>query len=384
MNCEGFIENDEFECSECDFKCSSEIEMIQHSSMHQPINNNININVPLNTYPGGSIIEYESKGNDNLLNLQTKFKSEKETESSTKLTETPELNDFHTYKSTLKRELSFYEEINTSETNQECELVNKKIKMESIHIDQETVPDFSSHPINEHDIIHNAQNSLGSMQSNTKYIAVKEGIMHSPNNNMNIFTEDGILRSEVNADVSGSLSCRSAPTQINYTEVEVDNTGVYIPPGWKRKLFMKSITYQDQIKYCCYYFTELGKRIRCKADAQEYLNKNPSADVDTQKLNFLMPKKLRKPVKPQQRVEMGVNNTEIYVPKGWQRIIRVNEKSTNKRCKYKVNYISPEGKIFWCRSNVFSYVSMSNRPKDKQVEIERMDFTVKNNSNYPK
>ncbi|CAL4083989.1 unnamed protein product, partial [Meganyctiphanes norvegica] len=34
-------DDDEFECSECDFKCSSKIDIVEHSEIHQPPNNNI-------------------------------------------------------------------------------------------------------------------------------------------------------------------------------------------------------------------------------------------------------------------------------------------------------------------------------------------------------
>ena len=34
-------EEDEFECCECDFSCSSESDMIEHSTVHQSLNNTI-------------------------------------------------------------------------------------------------------------------------------------------------------------------------------------------------------------------------------------------------------------------------------------------------------------------------------------------------------
>ncbi|CAL4120935.1 unnamed protein product [Meganyctiphanes norvegica] len=330
MNEMGSGENcdDEFECSDCDFKCTSEIDIIQHSATHQcPYEVNEDV---LNSCPYGTGIEYNSNEGDTV-NLRGKFSIEKEMVSCNNLADTPE-----TY------EPSSFEVISTNRLLHESETGSKKIKLEDIDMDikQENCLDYSSHQINEYVNIHHDhqdQDPLGSMPFKNEHIHLRES-MYS-----NISTEDGHLSGETIVDESESLSLERDPLSNDMSltnsskglsphkrphdhkssiEIEIDNTGIYIPPGWERKLYMRTTLCKGQLRYDCHYYTESGKQIRSKKYAYEYANKKHLANVDIEKLNFSVSQTTMKPDQP--TLEVDLDNTGIYIPKGWQRKIYQN------------------------------------------------------------
>ncbi|CAL4195372.1 unnamed protein product [Meganyctiphanes norvegica] len=383
--------DDEFECSECDFKCTNEIDIIQHSAMHQSTSNNtVDIS---NSILYGTYIEDESNENDTVFTLQTNVSSGKEIVSGSRFAEeTSEINALDPSKYKLKREPSSHEVISTTKMLHESEIGNRRIKLEDMDIDikQESCPDSSSHQINEFVNIHNhrEQDSLVLMPYKKEHIYVRES-MHSAYDNVNISTEHGTFRAQTFVEDSGSISCHSDPLHkdISLTntsqrlpphkrlhehkasiEVEIDNTGIYIPPGWKRKVFMKTTLCKGQLRYDCFYYTDLGKQIRCERDAYKYANKKHLSEEDIGKLNFTVSQTTMKPDQP--ILEVDLDNTGIYIPEGWQRKIYHNGQKI-----YHVNYLNAEGRRFWGKSDIYAYISNSNSIKENQIDVEDMDFS---------
>ncbi|CAL4066712.1 unnamed protein product [Meganyctiphanes norvegica] len=380
--------DDEFECSDCDFKCTSETAIMQHSVIHQ-CPNNTNDDV-LHIIPYGKYIGEDSKEGDTVVNVQAKFSSEKVILSCDTLTDRPKSNYIEAYKCIVKREPSAFEVLSTTKMLCESDIENK-IKVEDLDIDikQESCPNYSSHQINEFVNNHKDQDSLGSMQYKKEHIYVRES-MQSDYNNVNISTEDGNLSAKTIVGESGSLSSQKDPSinDMSLTnsskglppherphghkssiEVEIDNTGIYIPSGWDRKVYMRTtLADKGQLRYDCYYYTESGKQIRSKKIAYEYANKDQWANVDIEKLNYSISQKTIKPDQP--TLEVDLDNTGIYIPEGWQRKVYYNGQRM-----YHVNYLNAEGRRFGCKSDVYSYISNSDSIKESQIVAEKMDFS---------
>ena len=111
-------EDDEFECSECDFKCSSESDMINHSTIHQCPNNTSED--PLNIIP-------VSTTTDNV-NLQAEYKNKNDSESNTKLT-FASTKDLKHYGSPIKRKLKFCDETAIGEIHHSNKFDNEVITL---------------------------------------------------------------------------------------------------------------------------------------------------------------------------------------------------------------------------------------------------------------
>ncbi|CAL4251406.1 unnamed protein product [Meganyctiphanes norvegica] len=388
--------DDEFECSECDFKCTSEIDIKQHSAIHHfPIKAN---EYALNINPYGTGIEYDSR-EDNVVNLQSTFSNGNKMLSCSSLADTPETNVLETYKYKVKVETSLFEDISTTEIRQESEIGNKKIKLEDIDIKEEIFPNYADHQINKFANIHRDQDflGLGSIPSKNKLINGME-LMHSAPKNVNISTNTGHMSAKTIAEESGassssssssSSSCQSEPSHGGMSltidsqclppckrpighrasfEVEIDNnTSLYIPPGWSRKLFLRTNPCKGQLRYDCYYYTESGKRLNSKTDAYEYANKKYLPDVDIEKRKFSASQTTIKP--DQLLFEVDLDNTGIYIPEGWQR------KQYLCRIKmFHIRYLNEEGKRFRCKADVYAYLSHSDRITEKQIDVEEMDF----------
>ncbi|CAL4058590.1 unnamed protein product [Meganyctiphanes norvegica] len=469
----GEIDIDLFECSECDFKCSSKDDVIEHSVIHQcprivnentsmeiepetctqyspdrfgyginaynhvlktdPISyeeistNNIyhsNKDTPdinsydINTYKSvvkTEPISYEEiskeepfydnndipdiKGND-IKTYKPVVKTElipyeeiSKDEPYQNNNETPDINsyDIDTYKTVVKTETMLYEEIYSDDPYHEHEIGNKKLKVEKTQIEHKFNPDYSPFQISEHANIYQDQNS--NIYGNYGIEALQSGY-----ENTHLCNKKGTLNTTNNGKVLGSVSYLSELSQNNLflsnssqgltpwemtsartprIEVEVDNTGLYIPPGWNRKLYIRTGPFTgNKVRYDCYYFTELGKIIRSKKDAHDYLNKNPSADVDIGKLTFPLGQKMRMPDNP--RLEVDVDNTGIYIPESWQRKL-IMSKNPKAKIKYRIIYICPEGKRFLCKSGIYLHIFRSDRIKDKHVDLEQMNFSVSQN-----
>ncbi|CAL4145478.1 unnamed protein product, partial [Meganyctiphanes norvegica] len=348
--------NDEFECSECDFKCLIEIDMIEHSVLHQFPNKTVDD--ISSTIPGVSFIETVSKENYEFDNLGAKSNSEKETEPYKRLTDKPKINDLETYKSIVKTEPSLYKEISTAGNYCKNEFEETEIYFEEsdhINIKHEAISYFSPHKNNEQVDFQQAKSSLGLIHSNTEHINGKRGIRHS---------------------YSQKISSYSRLTPF---EVEVDNTGIYIPPGWMRKGFKRARWHKPQRKYDCYYFTESGKRITRKQEAYDYLIKNPCADVDIGKLSFsiqtiMNPERIVQ--KQRVEIEVNVNNTGIYIPPGWKRkVYKIDRQSKfeGKKIDYFCNYLTESGKKIKGKKGAEDYL-IKNPCAD--VNIEKLNFRI--------
>ncbi|CAL4211159.1 unnamed protein product [Meganyctiphanes norvegica] len=422
MNKMGYDENDNngFECSECDFKCSSETAIMEHSAMHQCQRNDIDSSLdiiendsmkvetaviyqskfngkneiescsrlkdPPDIKPCGSNIGNEYKDNNIADNIQDNLNTKETFLSCIKREYVPDIND-HDNKPVIKTEPYSCEVISTDENYHEIENGNKKLKVENLQIEHKIIPNHSLFYQNEHDNLQPDQNS----NNYDKYVNDK---LHSDYKNINIFTTNGILNTTNNGCTYGSLSYLSEPSQNNLSfskfshnltpweitsartpriEIEVDNTAIYIPPGWTRKLYMRTGPYNGhEIKYDCYYFTELGLIINSKKSAHDYLIKNPSTEVDIGKLTFPLTQKLRLPDNP--RLEVDVDNTGIYIPEGWQRKLSMS-KVPNAKMKCRTIYICPEGQRFWDKSRVYLHMFSSVRIKDKYIDLEKMNFS---------
>ncbi|CAL4089469.1 unnamed protein product, partial [Meganyctiphanes norvegica] len=298
--------DDEFECSECDFKCTSEIDIIQHSAIHQYSNNT---NDPLS-----NISRYDTFENNDLGAYKHKVKIE------------PSL---------LKAEGEY-----TTKIIQESEIGNKIEKLEDIDIKEEIFHNVSSHQKNEYDNIHRGQDSLGHLNAKTEPSQNKMGLTNS---------------SKVPSTHKRSYTSKKTPTRVRTnSEVEVDNTGIYIPPGWKRKVFMRSSLTKGLITYDCYYYTESGKNVRSKKDAYEYAAKNHLTGIDFAKLNFSVSQISIKT--DQTTFEVVLDNSNIYIPEGWQRKVCMTTISNGQK-KYHINYLNPEGENFGCKSEIYKYLS---------------------------
>ncbi|CAL4189734.1 unnamed protein product [Meganyctiphanes norvegica] len=153
-------------------------------------------------------------------------------------------------------------------------------------------------------------------------------------------------------------------------ELEIDNTGLYIPPGWSRKVFLRTRNCQvkkEILRYECMYFTESGKKIGSKRDAYLYANNKYLPDVDIEKLNFSASQTTIKP--DQLLFEVDLDNTGIYIPDGWQR-----KQYLCRLKRYHIKYLNAEGKRFGCISDMYTYLSHSDSIKEKQIDVEKMDF----------
>ncbi|CAL4086374.1 unnamed protein product, partial [Meganyctiphanes norvegica] len=379
---------DEFECSECDYKCTSENDIMQHSLIHQCPNTSNDDVLDISCY--GKYIKDEPNEHETV-NLQSKFNSEEAIVSCTKLTDMSKINDLGTYKYKVKRESNSCKVLSTTELHNEIEIGNNRIKLEDIDIDikQENLPYFSFQKINDYEFIHAYQNS--SLMPSKNYRQFNGRKTRPSAYNMNIYTEDGIggeaesflkqSKSSQNdiglTNFSQSLSphkrhcVRKSRVRKASIEVEVDNTNIYIPPGWKRKVFMRTSPVNNQIRYDCYYYTELGKYIRSKKEAYKYADEGNLMEIDVAKLNFSISQTV---MTDQINLEVDLDNTEIYIPEGWKRKIYSKTRS-NGKIYYHVNYLNSEGKRFGCISDVYSYVSHSDNIEDMQIDVEAMDFS---------
>ncbi|CAL4178235.1 unnamed protein product [Meganyctiphanes norvegica] len=395
MNHIGFNDvKDEFGCSECDYKCSWETDKIEHSAIHQSSNKTIELD--------DIAIE-----NDNFVSMQAKLKCEKNIEPSTRLSDTPIINHIQTHIPVVKRESCSDEEMCTDENYPEREIGENKLKLEHIHIK---------------DLL----------------IFTEDGIMN--NENINYMSDMLSSQSELSQTYldfpkySHGLSLKKNKSLTTSIEVEVDNTGVYIPPGWKRKLYKTPSPCKRFVIYDCIYLTELGTKVRLKRDACAYLVINPRADVNVEKLNFKLPtykyrdsghqkqifednsyRKLHtpnipmnvnmhaanlhenvdlhasnEPIKLKQypfgyMTEIDVDNTGKYIPEGWQRKVYRRFKgartSIGHRPRYQVKYISPLGRSVSCKSDLSEYIKyLQGQGITESVEVDKMDFLIKSHN----
>ncbi|CAL4067365.1 unnamed protein product [Meganyctiphanes norvegica] len=376
------VEHDEFECSECDFKCSSESDMIEHSSIHQrPNNNNDSVS---NILPNENTIKNDSVGIDNVINLHTNFNCKKESDECTNLEQTTEMKNPWIYESIVKIEPSLLQKDYKSDNCHKIEIRNEEIKFEHNDHHHEILPNFLTHEINGCNnikqeqtskvLMHQLQNSLGLIGSSTAHI----------DNNDNISTYDDTFGTHFLNGMHGSLFSQCVPLQNdsskdlpsrkrNYDsmirsssiEVEVDNTNIYIPPGWKRKAYMGILgnaLLNGQIKYICHYYTEMGKRICSQTEAYEYVIKYPLSNIDIEKLDF-------------STIPITRNPFGIYIPDGWQRKITVSTNSNSQK-QYHITYLNSDGKGFGCKSEVYAYLPHSTNIRDTYIDVEKMNFSV--------
>ncbi|CAL4086366.1 unnamed protein product, partial [Meganyctiphanes norvegica] len=316
--------NDEFQCSECDFKCTSEIDIMQHSTIHQCPNTDNDDVLDISHY--GKFIKDDPNENDNV-NLQAKFSSKEAIVSCTKLADTSKTNELGTYQYKVNRESNSFNIIATAEVHKEHELGNNMIKLEDIDIKQENLPNYSSHQINEYEIIHPDQNSLSLKPSN-------------------------------NSPINGRITRHKAYDKNLYTEYDVVDESESLLNQSKQLQNNMGLTNSSQ-----------GVCIRPKKAAY--------ADIDATKLKF---SKRKSKLKPDQiTLEMDLDNKGIYIPDGWHRKLYVSTSSDGHKLEmYRVKYISPEGQRFGSKFDVYSYLSQFDNIKEKQINVEEMNFSSGN------
>ncbi|CAL4066276.1 unnamed protein product [Meganyctiphanes norvegica] len=381
--------DDEFECSDCDFKCTNESDIMQHSSMHQ-CHNKFNADV-LNISPYGTSIKYNSKECDTDVNSRShaKFSSENGIESCYRLPDTPETNDLGTHDYKVKIEPSSFEGIYTTELHQESEIGNKIIKLEDIDIKQEKFLN-SSHKINDYVNIHRDQDSLGSTPMPCK----NKHSIHPAPNNVNIYTKDEHLSTKTIAEDCGSpSSCQSEPlnglslpiklkgspphkrpkNRKSKMEIKIDNSGIYIPPGWIRKVYLRNTLCRGIVrpKYDTFYYTESGKKLCSKKNAYEYAENKYLPDVDIAKLNFSH----KNHKNTSGKKELKVNNNGKYIPEGWQRKVFKFTKGVYKG-KHRVRYTSPLGRTLGSKAEVSEYIEkLDSKGILEIINVDKMDFS---------
>ncbi|CAL4123601.1 unnamed protein product [Meganyctiphanes norvegica] len=131
--------DDEFECSECDFKCKSENNIMQHNTIHPYTNDGV-----LDISRHGKFIKDDPDKNDTVVKLQAKLSSEEEIVSCTKLADSPKNNE-----NKVKTEPISLKVVSTTEVLNENEIGNNIIKLEDIDIKQEDISNVSSCQIND-------------------------------------------------------------------------------------------------------------------------------------------------------------------------------------------------------------------------------------------
>ncbi|CAL4066022.1 unnamed protein product [Meganyctiphanes norvegica] len=371
--------DDEFECSECDFKCSGESDMIQHSAIHQYVHSTANSIT--NVFTTDNTIENDSIVNNNVASLQTKLNNIKREECTTTSYERKsEINNLQIYE-------SIYEAIVERDS---CSLA-KKSKVESPQYN-DISPHFSPHQINGDNKVNQAQTSRGLMPQfqnsiipvliifNTDNIDGREETL-SVHDNVNISRNNGVVGGNIpflpsQNDLRFKTSSESLPSRerkfecmTHTVEVEVDNTDKYIPPGWRRKVYLRNTLFEGALKYDLFYFTEMGDRICMKKDAYDHVIENPFANIDTEQLDFSIRQIKRDPF--HEILVLDNNNPAIYIPDGWQRKLTMSTNSNNEK-QYHITYLNSKGKKFGCKSEVYSYYHI----KDKYIDIEKLNFSV--------
>merc|ERR1712098_323507 len=109
---------------------------------------------------------------------------------------------------------------------------------------------------------------------------------------------------------------------MGYTiEVDVDNFGKYIPEGWQRKLYKYTRGVLEG-RFVIRYISPYGKVLYNKKHVSKYIKLLESegitelVKVENMDFSCLSYKQKRKRKKLK---EIEVDNSEIYVPEGWQR-----------------------------------------------------------------
>ncbi|CAL4059433.1 unnamed protein product [Meganyctiphanes norvegica] len=392
------VEHDEFECSECDFRCTRESDMIEHSAIHQRSNNNVDS--VSNILPNENTIKNDSIGIDTVINLSTNLNCKKESEECTKFEEITEMKNPWIYESIVKIEPRLLQEDSKSENCHKIEIRNKEIKFEHNDHQHEILPHFSSHQINGSNninqdqtskvLMHQLQNSLGLIGSSTA----------DSDNNDNISTNDNSfgmgnpLLIDIDRLQFSMVNPKLINTGYNYkgfrvtkVEVDVDNTNIYVPEGWQRKLF-KFTSGCLKGKHLICYISPFDKEIRCKKYMSEYLANLEKEDiylsVDVERLNFTLPshalpvKKKCKKNRRVSRVWIDVDNTEIYVPDGWQR----RSFKFNSGClkgKDLICYITPFGRELRCKQHTRKYLEdLERKGTPLLVDVDRLQFKTCN------
>ncbi|CAL4204269.1 unnamed protein product [Meganyctiphanes norvegica] len=366
--------DDEFECSECDFKCTSEIDIIQHSAVHQCSNNTNDV---LIISPCGKNIEDDSNENVTTVNLQAKSNSEKEVVSRNRIADTPEINDVGTYKDKIKREPSSFKVISTAELQQETEIGNTKIKIENVDIDikQESLPIFSSHQTNKYELpIFVKCNESGDkrysnlMPYRNRRINGRGKIY--PAYNENISTGDDMLSAKTIVGGARTLSKQNEPAQNN---IDLTSSSQSLTPHkipiYVRKVSQNIIDLTNSSQSLTPYKTKRPFRV-CKISRNNMDLTNPSDYVTRtpHKYSRIVCKEddsNNLDLAHNASIEVDVDNTGFYIPPGWKRkvFMRINSLSSQrefKRPTYTCCYYTELGKRFWSKKEVYKYAEKAN------------------------
>merc|ERR1711970_274627 len=98
--------------------------------------------------------------------------------------------------------------------------------------------------------------------------------------------------------------------------------------------------------------------------------------VDEERLNFEKPlsSKSKRTCDSVLKEELEVDNTDIYVPKGWQRKLFKFKSGTQKGI-HRICYISPNDRKIWCKSDMTKYlIYLERRGIYFSVDVECLNF----------
>ncbi|CAL4077190.1 unnamed protein product, partial [Meganyctiphanes norvegica] len=164
-------------------------------------------------------------------------------------------------------------------------------------------------------------------------------------------------------------------------EIDVDNTGKYIPEGWQRKVYKhigkSTLKSHYMVRYISPY---TGRYFSGKRDISKHVewlqDKGITESINIDKLDFSAAShNLRKGRLPA-RQELEVDNTDIYVPEGWQRkLFMYTTGGMRKGIKF-ICYISPLNKEFRCKRKMKQYFSSVNKGILLLIDVQQMDFSL--------
>ncbi|CAL4189459.1 unnamed protein product, partial [Meganyctiphanes norvegica] len=181
-------------------------------------------------------------------------------------------------------------------------------------------------------------------------------------------------------------------------EVEIDNTGKYIPKGWERKLYRyvgkNARVGKKHGLYKVRYISPNGNSFTGKFQVSEYIKTLESNGIteslNIEKFDFSLsshnlPKKRgvkeRNYCIPRKKDDVG--NIDIYVPDGWQRKLIKNKSGK----KHYIVYVSPDYKKIRSHKQMREYLAhLEQKSAPQLVDLERINFsvakTLDNLSNY--
>ncbi|CAL4117508.1 unnamed protein product [Meganyctiphanes norvegica] len=177
-----------------------------------------------------------------------------------------------------------------------------------------------------------------------------------------------------------------------YIEVVIDNTGIYIPDGWQRKVYQISKG-EHKGSYKVGYISPFGNTLYSAGNIRQHIEwlkcNDITLSVDVDELDFSttphnLPKVSKKDCKKshfakvaaRKRTEIEVDNTEIYIPEGWQRKVFRYTNGPNKG-KHIVSYTSQFDKVLYSKRQAIEYVAeLEKMGCYLSVDAQKLSFSA--------